>query len=96
MDKARDMLKSLLGATITLHPCADGVERYLTAEVTGDYAGLLTLTMSKNKGGGGQGFLPSLINALRFEMQGVHWWRDHARPLFNCPNPHPTDGISAY
>ncbi len=49
------MLKSLLGATIMLHPCADGVERYLTAEVTGDYAGLLRLTMGKNKGGGGQG-----------------------------------------
>jgi hypothetical protein len=24
MDKARDVLKGLLGATITLHPCADG------------------------------------------------------------------------
>lgn len=55
VDKARDVLKSLLGATITLHPCADGVERYLTAEVTGDYAGLLRLATGKNKSGGGQG-----------------------------------------
>ena len=53
--QAREVLKSLLGATITLHPCADGVERYLTAEVTGDYAGLLRLAIGKNKAGGGQG-----------------------------------------
>lgn len=55
MDKARDMLKSLLGATIMLHPCADAAGRYLTAEVTGDYAGLLRMEVGNNKGGGGQG-----------------------------------------
>jgi site-specific DNA recombinase len=53
--KAREVLKSLLGATIVLHPCADGAGRYLTAEVTGDYAGLLRLTLGKNNDGGGQG-----------------------------------------
>jgi hypothetical protein len=31
MDKARGMLKPLLGARIALHPCADGAERYLMA-----------------------------------------------------------------
>ncbi len=53
--KAREALKSLLGKTITLHPCADGEGRYLTAEVTGDYAGLLRLAIGKNNAGGGQG-----------------------------------------
>jgi hypothetical protein len=53
--KAREALKSLLGKTITLHPCADGAGRYLTAEVTGDYEGLLRLFIGKNKAGGGQG-----------------------------------------
>jgi hypothetical protein len=45
--KAREVLESLLGETITLHPCADGAERYLTAEVSGDYSGLLRLAMGK-------------------------------------------------
>jgi len=65
------VLKSLLGATITLHSCANGTERYLTAEDTGNYAGLMPLTMGKNNGGGGQAFLPSLTEALRFDIQGV-------------------------
>jgi F420-0:gamma-glutamyl ligase-like protein len=55
VDQAREVIKSLLGATITLHPCADGVGRYLTAEVTGNYAGLMKLAIGKNKAGGGQG-----------------------------------------
>jgi hypothetical protein len=49
--KARDMLKSLLGSTITLHPFADGTVRYFTAGVTADYAGLLRLAIGKNKSG---------------------------------------------
>ena len=53
--KAREALKRLLGNTIALHPCADGAGRYLTAEVTGDYQGLLRLAINKNKAGGGQG-----------------------------------------
>ena len=53
--KAREALKSLLGKTIALHPCADAAGRYLTAEVTGDYEGLLRLAIGKNKAGGGQG-----------------------------------------
>ena len=43
VDKARDLLRVLLGSVITLHPTANGAERYLTAEISGDYAGLLRL-----------------------------------------------------
>jgi hypothetical protein len=39
VDKARSVLRELLGKEIILHPTADGVDRYLTAEVTGDYCG---------------------------------------------------------
>jgi hypothetical protein len=53
--QAREALKSLLGKTIVLHPCADGAGRYLTAEVTGDYEGFVRLAIGKNKAGGGQG-----------------------------------------
>ena len=46
-------------ANRTLHPTADGTESFLTAEVSGDYAGLLKLVsggnLSKNKFGGGHG-----------------------------------------
>jgi hypothetical protein len=38
-----------------LHPCSDGVQRFLTAEVNGNYAGLLRLAGVENKFGGGQG-----------------------------------------
>lgn len=55
VDRARGLLKVLLGKQIILHPCSDGDERYLTAEVTGDYAGLLRLATGQNKFGGGQG-----------------------------------------
>ena len=55
VDRARGLLRVLLGKEIVLHPPADGAGRYLTAEVSGDYAGLLRLTMNKNKFGGGQG-----------------------------------------
>jgi len=54
-DKARGILRDLLGQEIRLHPTADGVERYLTAEVSGDYAGLFRLVAGKNKYGGGEG-----------------------------------------
>ena len=53
--KPREALKVLLGKTIALHPCVDDAGRYLTAEVTGDYEGLLRLAIGKNKAGGGQG-----------------------------------------
>lgn len=55
VDKARGVLRVMLGKEIVLHPTADGVERYLTAEVSGDYAGLLRLVTGQNKFGGGQG-----------------------------------------
>jgi site-specific DNA recombinase len=43
VDKARGILRDLVGGTITLHPASDGAERYLTAELSGDYSGLLKL-----------------------------------------------------
>ena len=46
---AREVLKGLVGNTIALHPCADAEGCYLTAEVTGDYAGLLRLETGKIK-----------------------------------------------
>ena len=35
--------------------CSNGADRFLMAEVTGNYAGLLRLTGGENKFGGGQG-----------------------------------------
>ncbi|OAI47147.1 hypothetical protein AYO43_04940 [Nitrospira sp. SCGC AG-212-E16] len=55
VDRARGMLRVLLGKEIVLHPTADGAARYLIAEVSGDYAGLLRLVAGQNKFGGGQG-----------------------------------------
>ena len=55
VDKARGILRELLGRQITLHPTANGTERYLTAELSGDYAGLVRLVVGQNKFGGGQG-----------------------------------------
>ena len=49
MDEARE---TLLGREIVLHPSADGVERFLTAELSGDYAGVVRLVMVNNRGGG--------------------------------------------
>ncbi len=49
------LLRELFRKEIVLHPCADGMGRYLTAEVSGDYAGLLRLATGQNKAGGGQG-----------------------------------------
>ena len=45
--KARGALKNLLGARSRSIRVADGVERYLTAEVSGDYAGLRRLALGK-------------------------------------------------
>ena len=52
MHAARETLQTLLGREIVLHPSADGVERFLTAEVSGDYAGVVRLAMLNNRGGG--------------------------------------------
>ena len=49
---ARETLQTLLGREIVLHPSADGVERFLTAELSGDYAGVVRLGMLNNRGGG--------------------------------------------
>lgn len=55
VDKARGILRDLMGESIYLHPTADGQDRYLTAEVSGDYGGLYRLVTGKNKFGGGEG-----------------------------------------
>jgi len=44
-----------MGGQIVLHPMANGIERFLTAEVSGDYAGLYRLVTGKNNFGGGEG-----------------------------------------
>ena len=44
VDKARGILRDLVGGQIPLHATADGAEQYLTAEVSGDYSGLARLT----------------------------------------------------
>ena len=43
VDKARGILMRLVGGEIVLHPSADQGERYLTAELSGDYSGLVGL-----------------------------------------------------
>lgn len=54
VDRARMILRELVGQQIPLHPTANGKERYLTAEL-GDCAGLIRLIFGQNKFGGGQG-----------------------------------------
>ncbi len=53
VDRAPELLRTLLGKEIVLHPAADGFERYLMAEVSGAYAGLLQLALAQNKVSGG-------------------------------------------
>jgi site-specific DNA recombinase len=45
VDKARGILRELVGGTIRLHASSDGAARFLTAELTGDYHGLLKLAL---------------------------------------------------
>ena len=52
-------------------PTADSVDRFLTAELSGDYAGLVRLAVGQNKFGGGQAIQPSLAPLLRFEIEGI-------------------------
>ncbi len=70
-DLVRELLRTRLGKEIVLHPTADGSARYLSAEVSGDYAGLLRLTIGQNNAGGGHPIQPSLAPLLRFKIQGV-------------------------
>ena len=53
VDSARGILKELVGPQIPLHPTANGEERYLTAHLSGQYAGLKRLLLGQNKFGGG-------------------------------------------
>lgn len=43
VDKARGILRELVGGQIRLHASANGAERFLTAELSGDYSGLVRL-----------------------------------------------------
>jgi site-specific DNA recombinase len=45
VDKARGIIKTLVGGSIRLHPTTDETGRYLTAELSGDYAGLVRLAV---------------------------------------------------
>jgi hypothetical protein len=55
LNKARELLREVLGSSIVLHPTANGVERYLTVEISGDYEALTRLIIDRNKFGGGHG-----------------------------------------
>lgn len=76
VDKARAALRDLLGKEILLHPTADGTERYLTAEISGDYADLLRLETRESKFAGGHPlpdlFFPTIrvpLRAARDELE---------------------------
>lgn len=69
VDKARGDLRILMGEQIYLHPTADGQERFLTAEVSGDYEGLYRLVTGKNKFGGGQGSFNLFSPTIRVELR---------------------------
>ncbi len=71
VDKARGILRDLVGKQIPLHPTTHGTERYLTAELSGDYAGLIRLVLGQNKFGGGQVLRPWLATSLSFELKGT-------------------------
>jgi hypothetical protein len=71
VDKARELLREVLGSSIILHPTADGVNRFLTAEVSGDYESLTRLILGQNKFGGGHPVLPSLTDPLGIYIQGL-------------------------
>lgn len=62
-------VRGFLGKEILLHPTADGTERDLTAEISGDYAGLFRLGTGEKKFGGGQPipdlFCPTIRVPLR-------------------------------
>jgi site-specific DNA recombinase len=45
VDKARGILRQLVGGSIILQPTTDGRERFLTAELSGDYSGLVRLVV---------------------------------------------------
>jgi hypothetical protein len=71
LDKSRGILRDLMGQHIVLHLTADGKQRFLTAEVSGDYAGLYRLVTGKKNFGGGEGNPPSLTALLHFKIEGV-------------------------
>jgi hypothetical protein len=48
VDKAQQLLRELVGHSIRLHPTSDGADRFLTAELSGDYTGLMKLACGPN------------------------------------------------
>jgi hypothetical protein len=65
------LLRKLFRKEFVLCTTADGQELYLAIEVMGDFVGILRLMTGQNKFGGGQGFPPSLTQALDVKIQGV-------------------------
>ena len=55
VDRARTLLRALLGKASVLHPTTDGGGAVPDGGSVGDYAGLLRLAMRKHKFGGGHG-----------------------------------------
>jgi hypothetical protein len=45
---AKDTIRELVGRSIKLHPASDGADRFLTAELSGDYTGLMKLACGPN------------------------------------------------
>ena len=81
VDKARAVLRTMLGTQIILHPTADGDTRYLTAEISGDYSGLLRLATGQNKFGSGS---PQRIELTKKSASIGRRLCLHHLPL--CPN----------
>jgi hypothetical protein len=54
MHAAQETLKTLLVREIVLHPSSNEMERFLTAELSGDNAGVVRLTMLNSGGGHGR------------------------------------------
>jgi hypothetical protein len=85
-DKARGLLRMLLGTAIVLHPMADGLDRYLTAEVSPGtmrgYCGCSRVKINLVEGKrSNRRWGPS--SALKFK--GLLWWRETARALHTAP-----------
>ena len=71
LEEARNILRDLIGPQIPVRPTVVGKERYLTAELSANYAGFLGLVAGQNKCGGGQGIWPWLVHSLRHEVRGA-------------------------
>ena len=85
VDKARGTLGELVGKQIILHPSADGTERYLTAELSGDYAGLIRLVLGRKINlVEGRGFEPPSLAASALKLTSTAL-AEGASPLARSP-----------